>query len=188
MATFEVGHPDVMDFIKAKREDGRLRQFNLSLLITKEFMDFFRIHYENLSILTFIGSAACIIHIFMIYFLTKNFKITNLEKTIMISLATMLFFPRIKVYDALFVIPIISYLPFYFYLTFNSKLSSIKSKISDNIYLIQERIHLMIVILITYPLFIYNRWEPYHFTFIIIFSLYLFIYSIKVKNEILHKE
>ena len=39
MATFDVGHPDVMDFIKAKREDGRLRQFNLSLLITKEFME-----------------------------------------------------------------------------------------------------------------------------------------------------
>jgi len=34
-----VGHPDVMDFIKAKREDGRLRQFNLSLLITKEFVE-----------------------------------------------------------------------------------------------------------------------------------------------------
>ncbi len=39
MATFEVGHPDVLDFIKAKRENGRLRQFNLSLLITKEFME-----------------------------------------------------------------------------------------------------------------------------------------------------
>lgn len=39
MATFEVGHPDVMEFIKAKREDGRLRQFNLSLLITSEFME-----------------------------------------------------------------------------------------------------------------------------------------------------
>lgn len=39
MATFDVGHPDVMDFIKAKREDGRLRQFNLSLLVTKEFME-----------------------------------------------------------------------------------------------------------------------------------------------------
>ena len=39
MATFDVGHPDVMDFIRAKREDGRLRQFNLSLLITKEFME-----------------------------------------------------------------------------------------------------------------------------------------------------
>jgi ribonucleoside-diphosphate reductase alpha chain len=38
MATFDVGHPDVMDFIRAKREDGRLRQFNLSLLITNEFM------------------------------------------------------------------------------------------------------------------------------------------------------
>ena len=38
MATFDVGHPDVMDFIRAKREDGRLRQFNLSLLITEEFM------------------------------------------------------------------------------------------------------------------------------------------------------
>ncbi len=38
MATFDVGHPDVLDFIRAKREDGRLRQFNLSLLITEEFM------------------------------------------------------------------------------------------------------------------------------------------------------
>lgn len=39
MATFDIGHPDVQDFIKAKREDGRLRQFNLSLLITREFME-----------------------------------------------------------------------------------------------------------------------------------------------------
>jgi ribonucleoside-diphosphate reductase alpha chain len=39
MATFDVGHPDVTDFIRAKREHGRLRQFNLSLLITQEFMD-----------------------------------------------------------------------------------------------------------------------------------------------------
>jgi len=38
MGTFEIGHPDVMDFIRAKREDGRLRQFNLSLLVTDEFM------------------------------------------------------------------------------------------------------------------------------------------------------
>lgn len=38
MGTFDVSHPDVRDFIKAKREDGRLRQFNLSLLITDEFM------------------------------------------------------------------------------------------------------------------------------------------------------
>ncbi|MDP6025656.1 MAG: adenosylcobalamin-dependent ribonucleoside-diphosphate reductase [Pseudomonadales bacterium] len=39
MATFEVGHPDVLEFIRAKREDGRLRQFNLSLLITQGFME-----------------------------------------------------------------------------------------------------------------------------------------------------
>ena len=38
MATFDIGHPDVVDFIRAKRENGRLRQFNLSLLITTEFM------------------------------------------------------------------------------------------------------------------------------------------------------
>ena len=38
MATFDVGHPDVKDFIRAKRESGRLRQFNLSLLITDGFM------------------------------------------------------------------------------------------------------------------------------------------------------
>jgi ribonucleoside-diphosphate reductase, adenosylcobalamin-dependent len=39
MATFDVGHPDVTDFIRAKREDGRLRQFNLSLLVTRDFME-----------------------------------------------------------------------------------------------------------------------------------------------------
>src|SRR5271169_2995878 len=38
MGTFDVGHPDAMDFVRAKRENGRLRQFNLSLLITDEFM------------------------------------------------------------------------------------------------------------------------------------------------------
>ena len=39
MATFDVGHPDLMEFIRAKRENGRLRQFNLSLLINREFLD-----------------------------------------------------------------------------------------------------------------------------------------------------
>lgn len=39
MGTFDIGHPDVKDFIRAKREDGRLRQFNLSLLITDGFME-----------------------------------------------------------------------------------------------------------------------------------------------------
>ncbi len=39
MATFDVAHPDVVEFIRAKREDGRLRQFNLSLLITREFVE-----------------------------------------------------------------------------------------------------------------------------------------------------
>ena len=38
MGTFDVGHPDVMEFIRAKRESGRLRQFNLSLLVTDAFM------------------------------------------------------------------------------------------------------------------------------------------------------
>jgi len=38
MGTFDVSHPDVKEFIGAKREDGRLRQFNLSLLVTDEFI------------------------------------------------------------------------------------------------------------------------------------------------------
>ncbi|CAD5106387.1 adenosylcobalamin-dependent ribonucleoside-diphosphate reductase [Zestomonas carbonaria] len=38
MATFDIAHPDVREFIRAKREDGRLRQFNLSLLVSDEFM------------------------------------------------------------------------------------------------------------------------------------------------------
>ena len=38
MGTFDVRHPDVLEFIRAKREDGRLRQFNLSLLITEDFI------------------------------------------------------------------------------------------------------------------------------------------------------
>ncbi|MFQ5582490.1 MAG: adenosylcobalamin-dependent ribonucleoside-diphosphate reductase [Mariprofundaceae bacterium] len=39
MGTFDISHPDIIDFIRAKREDGRLRQFNLSCLITKDFME-----------------------------------------------------------------------------------------------------------------------------------------------------
>jgi ribonucleoside-diphosphate reductase alpha chain len=38
MGTFDISHPDVREFIRAKREDGRLRNFNLSLLITDGFM------------------------------------------------------------------------------------------------------------------------------------------------------
>jgi len=38
MATFDISHPDVAEFIRAKHEDGRLRQFNLSLLISDEFV------------------------------------------------------------------------------------------------------------------------------------------------------
>ncbi len=38
MGTFNISHPDIMDFIRAKRSDGRLRQFNLSCLITNEFV------------------------------------------------------------------------------------------------------------------------------------------------------
>jgi len=39
MGTFDISHPDIIDFIRAKREDGRLRQFNLSVLVTKDFME-----------------------------------------------------------------------------------------------------------------------------------------------------
>jgi ribonucleoside-diphosphate reductase alpha chain len=39
MSTFDVAHPDVKDFVRAKRENGRLRQFNLSLLIGESFME-----------------------------------------------------------------------------------------------------------------------------------------------------
>ena len=46
MGTFDIGHPDVMEFIRAKRENGRLRQFNLSLLITDEFMQAVREDHE----------------------------------------------------------------------------------------------------------------------------------------------
>ncbi len=39
MGTFDIAHPDILDFVRAKREDGRLRQFNLSCLISKPFME-----------------------------------------------------------------------------------------------------------------------------------------------------
>ncbi|TJY57386.1 adenosylcobalamin-dependent ribonucleoside-diphosphate reductase [Sinimarinibacterium sp. CAU 1509] len=39
MGVLEVSHPDIEDFIKAKRENGRLRAFNLSVNVTRAFID-----------------------------------------------------------------------------------------------------------------------------------------------------
>ena len=39
MLTFDLKHPDVLELIKAKRVQGALSQFNISLLITDEFIE-----------------------------------------------------------------------------------------------------------------------------------------------------
>lgn len=39
MATMRVDHPDILHFIRAKRTPGRLTNFNVSVLVTNEFME-----------------------------------------------------------------------------------------------------------------------------------------------------
>lgn len=53
MATMRCDHPDIEDFIEAKRDAAKLRMFNLSVLVTDEFMEAvrtgseWRLHFEN---------------------------------------------------------------------------------------------------------------------------------------------
>jgi ribonucleoside-diphosphate reductase alpha chain len=46
MLTFLVSHPDIFDVINAKRKDGRLRTFNISILITDKFMTAVRLDQD----------------------------------------------------------------------------------------------------------------------------------------------
>lgn len=46
MACMDIGHPDIAQFITAKQADGRLRQFNLSVLVRREFIDAVRADAE----------------------------------------------------------------------------------------------------------------------------------------------
>ena len=39
MATMDIGHPDVEDYIRAKRQGGRMRQFNLSVMVGRDFLN-----------------------------------------------------------------------------------------------------------------------------------------------------
>lgn len=39
MVTFPVWHPDLIEFIEAKQEPGRLHKFNMSVLVTDDFME-----------------------------------------------------------------------------------------------------------------------------------------------------
>jgi ribonucleoside-diphosphate reductase alpha chain len=53
MATMRCDHPDIIDFIEAKADPARLRMFNLSVLVTDEFMGAveaghnWRLHFED---------------------------------------------------------------------------------------------------------------------------------------------
>lgn len=57
MGTMRVDHPDIEDFIDAKREADRLRMFNLSVLVTDQFMDAVRKDCEVSVVLALNGVA-----------------------------------------------------------------------------------------------------------------------------------
>lgn len=46
MATMRCDHPDILDFVRAKKDAARFRMFNLSVLVTDEFMEQVRMNGE----------------------------------------------------------------------------------------------------------------------------------------------
>jgi ribonucleoside-diphosphate reductase alpha chain len=50
MATLDIRHPEIIEYTHAKRKAGRFRQFNLSILVTDEFMEKVKNDEEHLLI------------------------------------------------------------------------------------------------------------------------------------------
>ena len=78
MATFDISHPDILDFIKSKREDGKFRHFNLSVLVTDDFMECLNNHSDWNLVFPLIDGHLDIMGLGTVYKKMKHFnKISN---------------------------------------------------------------------------------------------------------------
>ena len=141
----------------------------LASLKSMEFLNLSKTLYLELSLfLSFVTFVVCL------FYYKKYEQIIKPMRSLLVPIIILICFPRIKVYDAVFALCSICYLP----ILMDIKLLENKILKPENILWVK----ILMFFAIIYNVFIYSQWEAVHFFFLPILSILVIFYLAKHIN------